>query len=72
MVNHIAINVDHNNSFLEIKLKLAGEHEELVCTNYTKNSNEGQTIFSFQNLETSKEWLTILVNDILISEFAQE
>jgi hypothetical protein len=69
IVNHIAINVDHNNSFLEVKLKLAGEQEELgLCANYTKDSNEGQTTFSFQHLETSKEWLTILVNDILVGE----
>jgi len=73
MVNHIAINVDHKNSSLEVKLKLAGEQDELALSaGYTKVQNEEKTLFAFHNLKTSKEWLTILVNDILIGEVIHE
>jgi hypothetical protein len=73
MVNHIAINVDHKNSSLEVKLMLAGEQDELTLSaDYTKIQNDEKTIFAFQNLKTSKEWLTILVNDILIGEVIKE
>jgi hypothetical protein len=72
MVNHIAINVDHKNSSLEVKLKLVGEQDELTLSaGYIKTQNEEKTVYAFHNLKTSKEWLTILVNDILIGEVIQ-
>jgi hypothetical protein len=69
MVSNIAINVDAKNSLLKVKLKLIGEQDELsLSVNYTKTKKDGEIIFALQNLQTSKEWLTILVNDILIGE----
>ncbi len=69
MITHIAVDVDDKNSALHVRLRLAGEPDELwISANYIKTVNEESTLFTLQNLQTSKEWMTILFNDILVGE----
>lgn len=69
MIKHIAINVDEKKNLLLINLLLAGEEKELELTiNYSKDTRIGETNIQILNINSSRTWITILVNDILINE----
>ena len=58
--------IDAQQKTFSLKLELAGEPEPLAVTgSYELIMNDGKTTFAPANLQTSKEWLTILAEELL-------
>jgi hypothetical protein len=56
-----SLEIDSKQKTFSLKLELAGEIEPLMVTgSYQLMNNGGKTVLAPGNIETSKEWLTIL------------
>ena len=69
MIKRLSIDVNAKNQQLLINLSLAGEEKDLrVSMDYSKKTEGGETQIHLSNIKSSKEWLTVLFNDVLIGE----
>ena len=60
------LEIDSKQKTFSVKLELAGESQPLTVTgNYRLNSENGKTSFAPADIQTSKEWLTILAAELI-------
>ena len=63
------LQIDAATKRIELTADLAGETEPLVIrANYEIQSSENGLVISPSNIETSREWMTVLANEFLQSQ----
>lgn len=69
MVN---LRIDSKNKNIELEILLKGEKESISVNidRYEVIQKDNSTYIKFKNISASREWITVLINNVLIPEYA--
>jgi len=69
MVN---LKIDSKNKNIELEVLLKGEKENIIVKieEYKVDSDNGENVIKFKNITASREWVEVLINNMVIPNIA--
>lgn len=68
----VDLRIDSKNKNIELVILLKGEKENIIVKvdKYEVIKKDDSSYIKFKNIAASREWITVLINNVLIPEYA--